>query len=84
MEAGPDKAVFITGCDTGFGRQLALKLAKKGFKIYAACLTEKGAEGLKAEVRVCVRAFMLEDGWGLLWWWSEAGIGYRAAAPHHD
>jgi len=37
-----DKNVLITGCDSGFGKALALQLSKKGVKVFAACLTEKG------------------------------------------
>ena len=31
-------AVVITGCDTGFGKDLAFTLGENGFKIFAACL----------------------------------------------
>jgi len=35
--------VLITGCDTGFGQMLAMKLHKvDGFHIIAGCLTERG------------------------------------------
>lgn len=38
----PDKRpVVISGCDTGFGHLLALKLVAHGFPVYAGCLTEK-------------------------------------------
>jgi NAD(P)-dependent dehydrogenase (short-subunit alcohol dehydrogenase family) len=43
--------VFITGCDTGFGRTLCVSLGKKGFKVYAGCLTDKGMEEIRKEVR---------------------------------
>lgn len=32
------KAVFITGCDSGFGRALAKHLHKLGFTVFAGCL----------------------------------------------
>lgn len=32
------KAVFITGCDGGFGRALAKHLHKLGFTVFAGCL----------------------------------------------
>jgi len=35
-------AVFITGCDTGFGKDLAFALADRGFVVFAGCLTEQG------------------------------------------
>ncbi|KIH46717.1 hypothetical protein ANCDUO_23228 [Ancylostoma duodenale] len=35
------KAVLITGCDSGFGRELALRCIAKGFTVFAGCLTEK-------------------------------------------
>lgn len=46
----PDKGskhVYITGCDSGFGRLLAQHLDKQGFRVIAACYTEKGEEDLK-------------------------------------
>ncbi|XP_034562287.1 D-beta-hydroxybutyrate dehydrogenase, mitochondrial [Notolabrus celidotus] len=42
------KAVFITGCDCGFGHALAKHLHKLGFTVFAACfLKDKGGEGAK-------------------------------------
>ena len=31
-------AVCITGCDSGFGKDVALALAKKGYTVFAGCL----------------------------------------------
>ncbi|KAL7384464.1 hypothetical protein ABVT39_002690 [Epinephelus coioides] len=42
-----DKYVYITGCDSGFGKLLATHLDKLGFSVIAACYTEKGEDGLK-------------------------------------
>lgn len=42
-----DAFVFITGCDSGFGRLLALRLDQRGFRVLASCLTPLGAEGLQ-------------------------------------
>lgn len=42
-----DKYVYITGCDTGFGNLLARHLDKQGFRVIAACYTEKGEEELR-------------------------------------
>lgn len=40
------KAVFITGCDSGFGHALAKHLHKLGFTVFAGCLLkDKGGEG---------------------------------------
>lgn len=43
-----DRTVVISGCDSGFGEKLALQLTKKGYTVFAGCLTEKGCEALKA------------------------------------
>ncbi|XP_053410712.1 uncharacterized protein LOC128561007 [Nycticebus coucang] len=43
-----DKYVFITGCDSGFGNLLARQLDTRGLRVLAGCLTEKGAEQLRA------------------------------------
>lgn len=44
-----NKAVFITGCDTGFGRELAERLDKMGYHVFAGCLApdREGARSLK-------------------------------------
>lgn len=42
-----DAFVFITGCDSGFGRLLALRLDQRGFRVLASCLTPSGAEDLQ-------------------------------------
>ncbi|NXA02490.1 RDH7 dehydrogenase, partial [Nesospiza acunhae] len=44
-----DKHVFITGCDSGFGRLLARSLARQGYRVLAACLTPQGAESLRGD-----------------------------------
>ncbi|KAI1882784.1 hypothetical protein AGOR_G00238490 [Albula goreensis] len=51
------KAVFITGCDTGFGFALAKHLHKLGFTVFAGCfLKEKGGEGaMELEALHCDR-----------------------------
>ncbi|XP_034463503.1 dehydrogenase/reductase SDR family member 9 [Hippoglossus hippoglossus] len=50
MPRVPDKGskhVYITGCDSGFGNLLARHLDKQGFRVIAACFTEKGEDDLK-------------------------------------
>ncbi|EYB91039.1 hypothetical protein Y032_0211g2201 [Ancylostoma ceylanicum] len=47
------KYVFITGCDSGFGRLLALKLLKMGVNVFAGCYTEQGREDLIKHGRRC-------------------------------
>ncbi|XP_056653944.1 retinol dehydrogenase 5 [Monodelphis domestica] len=58
-----DAFVFITGCDSGFGRHLALRLDRRGFQVLAACLTPKGAENLKraASPRLCTTLLDVTD-----------------------
>ncbi|XP_068438255.1 D-beta-hydroxybutyrate dehydrogenase, mitochondrial [Clinocottus analis] len=42
------KAVFVTGCDSGFGHALAQHLHKLGFTVFAGCLSkDEGGEGAK-------------------------------------
>lgn len=44
-----NKAVVITGCDSGFGHSLATRLHKLGYTVYACCLFSKqhGADELR-------------------------------------
>lgn len=41
------KFVLVTGCDSGFGNQFANQLDRRGMRVLATCLTQKGAEDLK-------------------------------------
>ncbi|KAI3421217.1 Protein CBR-dhs-20 [Globodera pallida] len=45
------RAVFVTGCDSGFGYLLALKLAQHGLPTYAGCLTKQGQDQLMEEAK---------------------------------
>ena len=57
------RVVLITGCDSGFGRSLAIQTAALGFAVVAACYTRKGADYLKDTVASTVVAdFATEDG----------------------
>uniref|UniRef100_A0A8C4TA83 Retinol dehydrogenase 1 n=2 Tax=Erpetoichthys calabaricus TaxID=27687 RepID=A0A8C4TA83_ERPCA len=53
------KYVFITGCDSGFGNQLAKQLDRQGFRVIAACLTEKGAAELKTSATPRLKTVLL-------------------------
>ncbi|CAD5229535.1 unnamed protein product [Bursaphelenchus okinawaensis] len=39
--------VFITGCDSGFGQDLALKCLRHDMTVFAGCLTDKGIKELE-------------------------------------
>ncbi|XP_076776658.1 retinol dehydrogenase 16 [Arvicanthis niloticus] len=55
-----DKYVFITGCDSGFGNLLARQLDRRGMKVLAACLTEKGAEQLRSRTSERLETVILD------------------------
>jgi len=42
------KYVLITGCDSGFGRETAIRLDKMGVCVLATCLTKEGEQSLKS------------------------------------
>ncbi|CAJ1087744.1 D-beta-hydroxybutyrate dehydrogenase%2C mitochondrial [Xyrichtys novacula] len=46
---GHGYAVLITGCDSGFGHQLARCLDHKGFVVFAGCLCPEGAGALSLQ-----------------------------------
>ncbi|XP_043537723.1 retinol dehydrogenase 5 [Chiloscyllium plagiosum] len=55
-----DKFVFITGCDTGFGNLLAKRLERRGFRVLAGCLTQKGVDGLQSSNASMLKAILLD------------------------
>ncbi|XP_028940795.1 dehydrogenase/reductase SDR family member 9 [Antrostomus carolinensis] len=54
------KYIFITGCDTGFGNMAAKIFDKKGFRVFASCLTETGAKELKAVTSKQLQTVLLD------------------------
>nr|CAG4719766.1 Retinal Dehydrogenase A (RDH-A) [Leptochiton asellus] len=52
-----DRHVLITGCDTGFGHLLALRLDEMGFRVFAGCLTDKGEDELRKNASKALHAF---------------------------
>jgi len=42
-----NRYIFVTGCDTGFGYELAKRLDSLGCHVFAGCLTEKGETELR-------------------------------------
>ncbi|KAM8794092.1 17-beta-hydroxysteroid dehydrogenase type 6-like [Eudromia elegans] len=55
-----DKFVLITGCDSGFGKLLALQLDARGLRVLAACLTEPGAARLRAAASPRLHTLLLD------------------------
>ena len=54
------KYVFITGCDSGFGRETAIRLDKMGVHVLAACLTKQGAQDLKSITNDKLKTFQMD------------------------
>ncbi|KAK2146689.1 hypothetical protein LSH36_589g02092 [Paralvinella palmiformis] len=44
-----NRYILITGCDTGFGHELAKDLDRNGYNVFAGCLTEVGEEILRKQ-----------------------------------
>ncbi|KAK9410698.1 dehydrogenase/reductase SDR family member 9 [Crotalus adamanteus] len=60
-EVDPEgKYIFITGCDSGFGKLAAMTFDRRGFQVIAACLTEKGAKELKEESSANLQTVQLD------------------------
>ena len=54
------KFVLITGCDSGFGRETAIRLDKMGVCVLATCLTKQGEESLKSVTSNKLQTFELD------------------------
>ncbi|KAL7989776.1 hypothetical protein Chor_012442 [Crotalus horridus] len=81
MENLTEKYVFITGCDSGFGNQLARQLDARGLRVLAACLTPEGAEQLEKVTSALSdykrsNEFVSAGLWGLV---NNAGVAFPLA-----
>lgn len=56
----PNKFVFITGCDTGFGNLLAKRLDAAGVRVIAGCLTDAGRANVEKETSTRLTAVRLD------------------------
>jgi NAD(P)-dependent dehydrogenase (short-subunit alcohol dehydrogenase family) len=57
------KAVFITGCDSGFGNGTVFECLKHGMTVFAACQTEDGVNSVTEEAKQYkgkVHAFLMD------------------------
>ena len=53
------KYVLITGCDSGFGRETAIRLDKMGVCVLATCLTKEGEQSLKSATSDKLKTFQM-------------------------
>ena len=54
------KYVVITGCDSGFGRETAIRLDKMGACVLATCLTKEGEQSLKSVTSEKLKTFQMD------------------------
>ena len=54
------KYVLITGCDSGFGRETAIRLDKMGVNVLATCLTKQGEQDLKSMTSNRLKTFQMD------------------------
>lgn len=55
-----EKFVLITGCDTGFGRETAIRLDKMGVRVLATCLTKDGEQSLRSATSDKLTTFRMD------------------------
>ena len=60
VESFDERFVLITGCDSGFGKETAIRLDEMGFRVFASCLTEKGVESLQSSCSQRLVAFQMD------------------------
>ena len=53
------KYVLITGCDSGFGRETAIRLDEMGVCVFATCLTKEGEQSLKSVTSDRLKTFRM-------------------------
>ena len=54
------KYVLITGCDSGFGQETAIRLDKMGVCVLATCLTKEGEQSLRSVTSDRLKSFQLD------------------------
>lgn len=60
MEVNHQADPSASGCDSGFGHQLAKQLVDRGMRVLAACLTEEGARKLQQDTSYRLQTTLLD------------------------
>jgi len=55
-----EKFVLITGCDSGYGRETAIRLDEMGVRVLATCLTKEGEQSLKSVASDKLKTFHMD------------------------
>ena len=55
-----ERFVLITGCDSGFGRETAIRLDEMGACVFATCLTKEGEQSLKSVTSDKLKTFQMD------------------------
>ena len=55
-----EKFVLITGCDSGFGRETAIRLDEMGVRVLATCLTKEGEQSLRSVASDKLKTFQMD------------------------
>ena len=50
------RTILITGCDSGFGHDLAVRCLRRGMNVFAACLTEKVVHKIMLPLYLLIRS----------------------------
>ncbi|ELT90626.1 hypothetical protein CAPTEDRAFT_192013 [Capitella teleta] len=53
------KKIMVTGCDSGFGRLFAIRMANKGVTVFASCMTDDGKKQLE-QSSTNIKAFIMD------------------------
>ena len=51
---------MITGCDSGFGRETAIRLDEMGVCVFATCLTKEGEQSLRSVTSDRLKTFQVD------------------------
>ena len=55
-----NKYVLITGCTSGFGKEIAMRLDQLGFRVFATCRTKEGQDSLRGVCSDRVKAYVMD------------------------
>lgn len=55
-----NKYVLITGCGSGFGKEIAIRLDQMGFRVFATCRTKAGEDAVKEVCSDRVKTYAMD------------------------